>query len=493
MKTFILALDQGTTSSRAIIFDRHGKAISSAHKEFRQIFPRPGWVEHDPVEIWESQKEVALRAVRKAGLKSGQIESIGITNQRETTILWDRKTGNPVHNAIVWQCRRTADICKALYADGKGEVIRDKTGLILDAYFSATKIKWILDRMPGLRARAERGEICFGTVDSWLLFNLTGKHFTDVTNASRTMLFNILTGKWDNELLNIFGVPEKILPEVKPSSGFFANTRKEIFGFEIPVGGVAGDQQASLFGQACFSSFSAKNTYGTGCFMLVNTGRKPVFSENRVLTTIAWDIGDGMEYALEGSVFTGGAVIKWLRDSLKILKVAADSEKMAKQVSDTGGVYFVPAFSGLGAPYWAPEVRGSIFGITGGTTPEHIARAALESIAFQSRDLIGCIQGDIGRKIKSLKVDGGASVNNFLMQYQADILGIPVVRSAVPETTALGAAYFAGLSCGYWESKKDIEKNWRSDSIFKPSISSYERESRMTMWKKAVKTASEFV
>jgi glycerol kinase len=492
MKTYIMALDQGTTSSRAIIFDRTGKPLSSAHKEFKQIFPKPGWVEHDPMEIWESQKSVACSVLRKAGIKPEQIASIGITNQRETTIIWDRKTGRPVYNAIVWQCRRTADICKSIEADGKGEIIRRKTGLLLDAYFSATKIKWILDKVPGLRKRAENGEICFGTVDSWLLFKLTGAHLTDVSNASRTMLLNIKTGKWDSELLEIFGIPEKILPGIKPSSGFFGKTKKEIFGREIHIGGIAGDQQAALFGQACFEIGSAKNTYGTGCFMLVNTGRKPVFSENHLITTIAWDTGDGLEYALEGSVFTGGEVIKWLRDSLKIMKTAAESGDMAKRVSDNGGVYFVPAFAGLGAPYWDPDVRGTLFGITSGTSPNTIARAALESIAFQSRDLIECLQEDLGSKIKSLKVDGGACVNNFLMQFQADILGIPVLRSAVPETTALGAAYLAGLSCGYWKSRDDIRENWCADKTFKPETTTYQRELRISKWKKAVETAREF-
>ncbi|MFA6294167.1 MAG: glycerol kinase GlpK [Victivallales bacterium] len=492
MESFIMALDQGTTSSRAIIFDRSGKTVASGHKEFRQIFPKPGWVEHDPAEIWESQKSVARIAIRKAGIKAEQIASIGIANQRETTILWDRKSGKPVYNAIVWQCRRTSDICKSIEADGKGEIIRRKTGLLLDAYFSATKIKWILDKVPGLRKRAEAGEICFGTVDSWLLFKLTGEHMTDVSNASRTMLLNIRTGKWDSELLGIFGIPEKLLPAIRPSSGYFGKTKKGIFGREIPIGGVAGDQQSALFGQACLESGSAKNTYGTGCFMLVNTGKKPVFSENRLLTTIAWDIGNGIEYALEGSVFTGGEVIKWLRDSLKLMKKSSESEDMAKRVSDNGGVYFVPAFAGLGAPYWDPDVRGTIYGITSGTSPGNIARAALESIAFQSRDLIECLQEDLGTKIKSLKVDGGACVNNFLMQFQSDILGIPLVRTAVPETTALGAAYLAGLSCGYWKSKNDVRRNWRADRTFKPKIASYEREQRISKWKKAVEAAREF-
>jgi len=492
MKTYVMALDQGTTSSRAIIFDRKGGIAGRAHQEFGQIFPKPGWVEHNPEEIWTSQKTVALKAMRAAGVGSGQIAAIGITNQRETTILWDRKSGRPVYNAIVWQCRRTSEICKSLELSGKGEVIRKKTGLLLDAYFSATKIKWILDKVPGLRKKAEKGDICFGTVDSWLIFKLTGEHRTDITNASRTMLLNIRTGKWDRELLDIFGIPEKILPEIRPSSCLFGKTLADIFGKSIDIGGVAGDQQASLFGQACFRTGSAKNTYGTGCFMLVNTGTKPEFSDNRLLTTVAWDIGKDTEYALEGSVFTGGAVVKWLRDSLKIIRTAAESEKLAMKVPDTGGVYFVPAFVGLGAPYWDPDARGSIFGVTRGTNAEHLARAALESIAFQSYDLIACLEQDIGHKINSLKVDGGASTNNFLMQFQADILGIPVVRSAIAETTALGAAYLAGLNCGYWDDKGDIEKNWKADKIFRPKMGGYERETRIAEWKKAVQSARSF-
>ncbi|MFZ2653337.1 MAG: glycerol kinase GlpK [Victivallales bacterium] len=529
MKTYVMALDQGTTSSRAIVFDRKGGIAGRAHQEFNQIFPKPGWVEHNPEEIWNSQKNVAMKAMRDAGVGSDQIASIGITNQRETTILWDRKSGRHVYNAIVWQCRRTSEICKSLELSGKGEIIRKKTGLLLDAYFSATKIKWILDSVPGLRERAEKGDICFGTVDSWLIFKLTGEHRTDITNASRTMLLNIRTGKWDSELLDIFGIPEKMLPEIRPSSCLFGKTLPNIFGRSIEIGGVAGDQQASLFGQACFRTGSAKNTYGTGCFMLVNTGRKPEFSNNRLLTTVAWEIGKDVmrqslqkhgvssvlfprasgrspgtapgkadafskdtEYALEGSVFTGGAVVKWLRDSLKIIRTAAESEKLAMKVPDTGGVYFVPAFVGLGAPYWDPDARGSIFGMTRGTSAGHLARAALESIAFQSRDLVACLQQDIGHKINSLKVDGGASTNNFLMQFQSDILGIPVVRSAIAETTALGAAYLAGLNCGYWDDKRDIEKNWKADRIFKPKMTSYERETRIAEWKKAVQSARSF-
>ncbi len=492
MKKYILALDQGTTSSRAIVFNHEGNIVSSHQKEFTQIFPRPGWVEHNAVEIWESQLSVARKALKKASITSGQISGIGITNQRETVVLWERDTGKPVCNAIVWQCRRTAEICKKLAERGIDRVIQKKTGLILDPYFSGTKIKWLLENIPGLYERAENGEICFGTVDSWLIFNLTGEHVTDVTNASRTLLFNIKTGKWDKELLGIFDIPAAMLPAVRPSSGLFGITKKSMFGKEIPICGVAGDQQAALFGQACFKVGSVKNTYGTGCFMLVNTGKKPVFSKHRLLTTVAWDIGDGMEYALEGSVFIAGAVVKWLRDEQKILKTAAHSEKLALSVPDSGGVYFVPAFVGLGAPYWDPDARGIIVGITRGTTPAHITRAALESIAFQSSDLFKALEEDVGHKIKSLKVDGGASVNYFLMQFQADILGIPVIRSAIPETTALGAAYLAGLHTGYWKSKKDIEKNWRMAKSFQPDLDSAKRKKMISTWKRAVKAARHF-
>jgi glycerol kinase len=492
MENYVLALDQGTTSSRAIIFDRTGKIIASEQKEFSQIFPRPGWVEHDPIEIWECLRLAAGEVLVKASVTPDQIVSIGITNQRETTVLWERDTGKPVCNAIVWQCRRTAEICKHLKRKGYAAVVRKKTGLLLDPYFSGTKIKWLLENVPDLRTRAEKGEICFGTVDSWILFNLTGEHLTDPTNASRTLLFNINNGKWDDELLAIFDVPYVMLPEVRPSCADFGRTRKEIFGKAIPVGGMAGDQQASLFGQACFEPGSAKNTYGTGCFMLVNTGKKPVVSKHRLLTTVAWDLGDGMEYALEGSVFVGGAVIKWLRDQQKILDTAEHSEELALSVPDTGGVYFVPAFVGLGAPYWDPNVRGTIVGITRGTSRAHITRAALESIAFQSRDLIEALEEDVGHRLDFLKVDGGASSNSFLMQFQADILGIPVIRSAIAETTALGAAYLAGLNCGYWKSKKDIEKNWKMDKSFQPSLAATKKQIMLSNWKRAVEAARQF-
>lgn len=492
MRQYILALDQGTTSSRAIIFDKKGAAISNCQKEFGQIFPKPGWVEHDPVEIWRTQVDMALAAMSKAKVRPEEIASIGITNQRETTILWERETGKPVYNAIVWQCRRTADICRKLEDKGYGPVIRRKTGLLLDAYFSGTKVKWLLDNIPGLRKRADRGEICFGTVDSWLLYNLTGNHATDVTNASRTLLLNIKTGTWDKELLAILGIPEKILPAVKPSSSFFGKTKKEIFGKEIAVGGIAGDQQASLFGQACFNTGSAKNTYGTGCFALVNIGKKMILSKHRLLTTIAWDVGDGIEYALEGSVFIGGAVVKWLRDMQKMIRAAGDSEKFALSIQDTGGVYFVPAFVGLGAPYWDSNARGAILGLTRGSSMAHVVRAALESIAFQSRDLIVAVEEDIGHKVETLKVDGGATVNKFLMQFQADILGIPVVCSAIPETTALGAAYLAGLQCGYWKNKEEIRKNWRMRSKFSPRMTREKRKTLLSHWRRAVAAARHF-
>ncbi len=492
MEKYILALDQGTTSSRAILFNHAGEIASCSQKEFNQIFPKPGWVEHDAFEIWQSQLSVAREAIKKISIDAEQIEAIGITNQRETVVLWDRNTGKPASNAIVWQCRRTTDICEELKTKGVETTIREKTGLLLDPYFSGTKIKWLLDNVAGLRTRAEKGEICFGTVDSWLIFNLTGEHVTDPTNASRTLLFNIIKGEWDRELLEIMDVPECVLPEVKKSSGLFGITKKEIFGKEIPVAGVAGDQQAALFGQACFTEGDIKNTYGTGCFMLVNTGKKPVFSKHKLLTTVAWDIGDGMEYALEGSIFVGGAVIKWLRDQLKLIETAAHSEEMALSEPDSGGVSFVPAFVGLGAPYWDPNARGAIFGLTRGTTPAHIIRASLNSIALQSRDLFVALEEDMGKKIELLKVDGGASVNSFLMQTQADILNIPVVSSAIAETTALGAAYLAGLHTGYWKNKKEITKNWIEGKRYKPKFNAAKHEKIITTWKRAVEATRMF-
>jgi len=492
MERYMLALDQGTTSSRAIIFNQAGKIIATEQKEFEQIFPKPSWVEHDAMEIWRSQLSVAEAVFKNSGITPGQIVSIGITNQRETVVLWDRKTGKPVYNAIVWQCRRTSEMCKVIAETGVQNIVRDKTGLVLDAYFSGTKIKWLLDNIPGLYKRAKNGEICFGTVDSWILYNFTGKHLTEPTNASRTLLYNINTGKWDDELLDIFDIPKELLPEIKTTSGLFGNTSSKFFGIEIPICGMAGDQQAALFGQACFNVGDAKNTYGTGCFALINTGKKPAVSRNKLLTTVAWDLGDGLEYALEGSVFIGGAVIQWVRDQLTVISDASESEALAYSVEDTGGVYLVPAFVGLGAPYWDPDARGSILGITRGTTYAHIVRAALESIAYLSRDLIEALQQDSGKRISTLKVDGGASVNSFLMQFQADILGIPVVQAQLPETTALGAAYLAGLHSGYWDSKDDIKNNWSIRNTFSPKLDIYKRKKMIENWSKAVDTTCGF-
>lgn len=452
---FLLALDQGTTSSRAIIFDEAGSPVASAQEEFRQIFPRPGWVEHDPMEIWKTQADVAALALAEAGLSPGEIAGIGITNQRETTVLWERATGRPIHNAIVWQDRRTAEACERLKAEGWGPLIREKTGLVPDAYFSGTKAAWILDHVPDGRKRAVKGEIAFGTVDSWLIWNLTGgaRHVTDASNASRTMLCNIHTGEWDDDLLRILDVPREILPEIRSSSEVYGEARIKDLPPRVPIGGAAGDQQAALFGQLCIEPGLVKNTYGTGCFMLMNTGTKPVASERGLLTTVAWKIGGRTDFAIEGSVFIGGAVVQWLRDGLGIIRSSAEVEALAGQVEDTGGVYLVPAFAGLGAPIWDPYARGTIVGITRGTKAAHIARAALESIAYQSMDLLECMRADSGIAIGELRVDGGATVNDTLMQFQADILGIPVTRPPVRETTALGAAYLAGLAVGVW---KDI-------------------------------------
>lgn len=488
MGKYILAFDQGTTSSRAIVFDRSGKTVSAGSMEFRQIFPRPGWVEHDPEEIWESQISSAREALSKASLTYRDIEAIGITNQRETTIIWDRATGKPVYNAVVWQCRRTTDICSMLKEKGYEKIFREKTGLLLDPYFSGTKIKWILENDPGLHKRAENGNLCFGTVDSWLIYKLTGKHRTDSTNASRTLLYNIRSGEWDRELLDILDIPRSILPEVISSCGDFGITGEDLLGGGIPVCGVAGDQQASLFGQACFNRGDIKNTYGTGCFALMHTGKDIISSKSNLLTTVAVNL-DGLEYALEGSVFIGGAVIQWIRDQLKLIKSAGDSEALALSVPDSGGVYFVPAFVGLGAPYWDPDVRGIISGITRGTSSAHITRAALESIAFQTYDLIRAMKDDTGGEIRQLKVDGGATHNSFLMQFQADLLGIPVILSETAETTALGAAYLAGLYSGFWNSKDEIEKNRIIKSRFEPSISGSSREKLLRCWQNAVEAA----
>lgn len=483
-----MALDQGTTGSRAIIFNHNGTIVSTASKEFKQIYPKPGWVEHDPMEIWSSQVEAAKTALDKAGLEAVDIAAIGITNQRETTIVWDKKTGKPVYNAIVWQCRRTAPICDQLKKKGLAEIIQKKTGLVVDAYFSGTKIKWILDNVDGVREKAKKGEVLFGTVDSWLIWNLTkGKvYVTDYSNASRTMLFNIHNLDWDEEILTELGIPREILPKVLPSSHIYGNTDKEIFGREIPISGDAGDQQAALFGQACYEPGMAKNTYGTGCFILMNTGEKIIPSKNGLLTTIAWGVNGKVEYALEGSIFIGGAVVQWLRDELGLIKNSKEIEKYSLKVKDTNGVYLVPAFVGLGAPYWDMYARGIIVGLTRGAKKEHILRAAEESIAYQSRDVLEVIQKDAGIDLKKLKVDGGAARDNFLMQFQSDILGVPVVRPKVVETTALGAAYLAGLAVGYWKDKEEIAQKWKVDREFSPNMNEKTKEKLYKGWKKAV-------
>lgn len=488
---YILALDQGTTSSRAIVFDHNGKVISVSQQEFTQIYPKPGWVEHDPMEILSSQINVAKQAIEKAKIEPKDIAAIGITNQRETTVVWEKATGKPVYNAIVWQCRRTAPICDNLKNQGLSETIREKTGLVIDAYFSGTKIKWILDNVEGVREKAEKGEVLFGNIDTWLIWNLTkGKvHVTDYSNASRTMIFNIHKLDWDDDILQILNIPRAMLPEPKPSSFIYGYTDKDIFGVEIPVAGDAGDQQAALFGQACFKTGMVKNTYGTGCFMLMNTGEKAFPSKSGLLTTVAWGLNGKVEYALEGSVFITGAAIQWLRDGLKIIQNAGETEALALKVSDSGGVYVVPAFVGLGAPYWDMYARGLIIGITRGTTREHIVRATLESIAYQTRDVLEAMKQDSGIELKSLRVDGGAVVNNFLMQFQADILGVPVERPVVNETTALGAAYLAGLAVGYWKDQREIEDLWQIDRRFTPQMSFEEREKLYRGWKKAVSRA----
>ena len=486
-----MALDQGTTSSRTVIFDQFGNIVNMVSREFKQIYPKTGWVEHYPMEIWDSQKETAQLAMQKANLTASDITSIGITNQRETTVLWDKYTGKPIYNAIVWQCRRTAPICERLKKEGLANMIYHKTGLVLDAYFSATKIKWILDNVAGARERAERGDILFGTIDTWLLWNLSkGKiHATDFSNASRTMLFNIHQLSWDNELLELLDIPQNILPEVLPSSHIYGRTDKEIFGKEIVISGDAGDQHAALFGQVCFEPGMVKNTYGTGAFMLMNTGEKAISSSNGLLTTIAWKIGDEVEYAMEGSVFVAGAVIQWLRDELKMIKTADESENYASKVKDTNGVYLVPAFVGLGAPYWDMYARGAIFGLTRGVKKEHIIRAAIEAIAYQSRDVLEVMQKDSGIHLKMIKVDGGAVQNNLLMQFQADILGIPLVRPEVTETTALGTAYLAGLATGFWNNKEEISRKWKADKKFLPGIDNDTKEKLYRGWKKAVQRA----
>jgi glycerol kinase len=485
---YILALDQGTTSSRAIIFDHKGQIKSVAQKEFTQIFPQPGWVEHDPNEIWSTQAGVAAEATVKMGINGKNIRAIGITNQRETTIVWNRETGAPVYNAIVWQDRRTAAYCDNLKNEGLTEVIRSKTGLIIDAYFSASKINWILNNVDGAKALAQAGKLAFGTVDSWLVWKFTrgNVHVTDVTNASRTMLYNIRTQKWDEELLQIFNIPASMLPEVKQSSEVYGETTTTIFASKIPIAGIAGDQQAALFGQMCTEKGMVKNTYGTGCFMLMNIGDQFIESKNNLLTTVAWKINGKIEYAFEGSIFIGGAVVQWLRDGLGIIKTSAEVEQLALSVNDTGGVYFVPAFAGLGAPYWDANARGTIVGLTRGTTSGHIARAAIESIAYQTVDVLKAMEADAGVKIKELRVDGGATANNMLMQFQADLLGCKVIRPNIVETTALGAAYLAGLAVGYWKNVEDIQQQWQSEREFIPAAKADELQKQMTGWKKAI-------
>lgn len=487
--THILALDQGTTSSRAILFDHAGGIIAVAQKEFPQIFPKPGWVEHNPIDIWSTQASVATEVMQKASLSPADIAAIGITNQRETTIVWDRETGQPIYNAIVWQDRRTAAMCDVLKARKLDRIIRKKTGLVLDAYFSATKLQWILKHVKGARAKAKAGQLAFGTVDTWLVWNLTGGkvHVTDPSNASRTMLYNIEKGDWDDRLLEMFDVPRSVLPEVRSSSEVYGET--SLLGAPIPIAGIAGDQQAALFGQVCTSPGMVKNTYGTGCFMLMNTGTKPIASKNNLLTTVAWRIGKRTEYALEGSIFIAGAVVQWLRDGLGIIRTSAEIESLAASVPSTDGVYLVPAFAGLGAPHWDQYARGTMVGITRGTTSAHIARAALEGIALQVKDVLKAMEKDSGITLKELRVDGGACANNLLMQLQSDLLNVPVVRPVVSETTALGAAYLAGLAVGFWKSQADIAKQWKADRRFKPSMKVAAREKMSAGWKKALDRA----
>ncbi|MDU7336678.1 MAG: glycerol kinase GlpK [Clostridium sp.] len=489
MGKYLIALDQGTTSSRCIIFDKQGNIINVAQKEFTQIFPHPGWVEHDPMEIWSSQLAVLTEAKARCNVDVSDIAAIGITNQRETTIVWDRHTGQPVYNAIVWQCRRTAEYCDELKAKGLEKSVKEKTGLIIDAYFSGTKVRWILENVEGAREKAEKGDLLFGTVDSWLIWKLTkGKrHVTDYTNASRTMLFNIHTLEWDDEILKELGIPKSMLPEVKPSSYVYGNVDPEFLGGEIPIAGIAGDQQAALFGQCCFESGLVKNTYGTGCFILMNTGEKAVDSKNGLLTTIAWGLDGKVEYALEGSVFVAGAAIQWLRDGLRMIDNAAFTETYAKKVPDSAGVYVVPAFVGLGAPYWDQYARGIIVGLTRGVEKEHFIRATVESLAYQSYDVMKAMEADAGVVLKELHVDGGASANNFLMQFQSDILGIDVLRPKVIESTALGAVYLAGLAVGYYKDKEDIRQNVALDRTFTPNMEEAKREELVSGWKDAVK------
>ena len=489
MAKYVMALDAGTTSSRCILFDKEGKMVSVAQKEFTQHFPKPGWVEHDANEIWSTQLGVAVEAVLKAGASAADIAAIGITNQRETTVVWDKFTGEPVCNAIVWQCRRTSEYCDSLKAKGLVETFRQKTGLVIDAYFSGTKLKWILDNVPGARERAEKGELLFGTVETWLIWKLTkGRvHVTDYSNASRTMLFNINTLEWDKEILTELNIPCCMLPEVKPSSCIYGETDSQFFGAPIAIGGAAGDQQAALFGQTCFEPGEAKNTYGTGCFMLMNTGEKPVFSKNGLVTTIAWGLNGKVEYALEGSIFVAGAAIQWLRDELQIIERAYETEELAQRVPDTNGCYVVPAFTGLGAPHWDQYARGAILGLTRGVNRYHIIRATLDSLCYQANDVLKAMEADSGIKLAALKVDGGACANNYLMQTQSDIINAPVKRPCCVETTAMGAAYLAGLAVGYWKDKEEVRKNWAIDRTFEPQIDEEKRAEMVEGWDKAVK------
>ena len=495
MKQYILALDQGTSSSRAIVFDEKGTTCAVAQREFRQIFPQSGWVEHDPHEIWASQASVIAEAISIMDINGLNLAGIGITTQRETPIVWDSETEEPIYNAIVWQDRRTSDYCDELKKQGLTDMIRQKTGLIIDAYFSATKIKWILDNVAGARKRAEKGKLMFGTVDTWLIWRLTrGEvHVTDVSNASRTMLFNINTLDWDQELLDLFGIPRSMMPEVKSSSEVYGHTKTTIFAHKVPISGIAGDQQAALFGQMCTEPGMVKNTYGTGCFLLMNSGEKPILSQNNLITTVAWKIGDKVNYALEGSIFVGGSVVQWLRDGLHVINSSSEVEALASQVPDTNGVYFVPALPGLGAPWWDQYARGTITGISRGTTTAHIARAALEGIAYQTMDITAAMSRDAGVPLRELKVDGGASRNNLLMQFQADILGTKVIRPQVVETTAMGAAYLAGLAVGYWSSIDEIRKQWQVDRVFEPSWDEKQIQTARSGWEDAVKrTLSEY-
>ncbi|RLJ61518.1 glycerol kinase [Lacinutrix venerupis] len=488
MGKYILSLDQGTTSSRAIVFDKKGNVVSLAQKEFTQYFPKPGWVEHDPTEIWSTQAGVATEAIANKNLNAENIAAIGITNQRETVVVWDKNTGKPVYNAIVWQDKRTSNYCDELKKAGKNDLIRQKTGLVIDSYFSGTKVKWILDNVEGARSKAEAGDLILGTIDTWLIWNFTkgAQHITDVTNASRTMMFNINTMEWDDELLKLLTIPKTMLPKVKQSSEVYGQTTSSFFDTKIPISGIAGDQQAALFGQMCTKPGMVKNTYGTGCFMLMNIGEKPIVSENNLLTTVAWKVGGKTTYALEGSIFIAGAVVQWLRDGLKIIRNSSEIEKLAGSVESSDGVYFVPAFAGLGAPHWNQHAKGTIFGLTRGTTDAHIARAALDSIAFQTMDILKAMEADADISIKELRVDGGATINNMLMQFQSDVLNTITVRPKIVETTAMGAAFLAGLAVGYWENAEEIQDIWQTDKTFNPIEDRTETEENIKGWYKAI-------